>query len=194
MLKVLHWRSIRQRIEYEVASLVWWLGKLGLAPTYLTDLCPPVLGTESSRFCFGMGVIGYQWNIIVQSYNVQEYEMRTKWWLFRNRIICVQLNKNSGDDTLNHVLHASICSTVMTHDLQFLNPDSRPPDFKPDWRHWLSVPFARTTIMLSCALFLHCTSYLGYFHTHSIITWKLFLLTVFESEASLYLNIFIWRL
>jgi len=48
MLEVLHWLQIRQRIEYRVASLVWRC-QLGLAPTYLIDLCRPVLGSRSSR-------------------------------------------------------------------------------------------------------------------------------------------------
>ena len=48
MLEVLHWLPVRQRIEYRVASLVWRC-QLGLAPTYLLDLCRPVSGTRSSR-------------------------------------------------------------------------------------------------------------------------------------------------
>src|SRR6218665_859930 len=40
---VLHWLPIRQRIEYRVASMVWRC-QLGLAPTYLIDLCRPVSG------------------------------------------------------------------------------------------------------------------------------------------------------
>ena len=48
MLEVLHWLPIRQRIEYRVASMVWRC-QLGLAPTYLIDLCRPVSGSRSSR-------------------------------------------------------------------------------------------------------------------------------------------------
>src|SRR6218665_3455732 len=48
MVEVLHWLPIRQRIEYRVASLVWRC-QLGLAPTYLIDLCRPVSGSRSSR-------------------------------------------------------------------------------------------------------------------------------------------------
>src|SRR6218665_891857 len=47
-LEVLHWLPIRHRIEYKVASLVWRC-QLGLAPTYLIDLCRPVSGSRSSR-------------------------------------------------------------------------------------------------------------------------------------------------
>src|SRR6218665_2597646 len=43
MLEVLHWLPIRQRIEYRVTSMVWRC-QLGLAPTYLIDLCRPVSG------------------------------------------------------------------------------------------------------------------------------------------------------
>src|SRR6218665_2535053 len=48
MLEVLHWLPIRQRIEYRVASLVWRC-QLGLALTYLIDLCRPVSGSRSSH-------------------------------------------------------------------------------------------------------------------------------------------------
>src|SRR6218665_1264877 len=49
MLEVLHWLPIRQRIEYRVASLVWRC-QLGVAPTYLIDLCRPVSGSGSSGY------------------------------------------------------------------------------------------------------------------------------------------------
>src|SRR6218665_224660 len=48
MLEVLHWLPIRQHIEYRVASMVWRC-QLGLAPTYLIDLCRPVSGSRSSH-------------------------------------------------------------------------------------------------------------------------------------------------
>src|SRR6218665_1857841 len=48
VLEVLHWLPIRQRIEHRVASMVWRC-QLGLAPTYLIDLCRPVSGSRSSR-------------------------------------------------------------------------------------------------------------------------------------------------
>src|SRR6218665_310788 len=48
MLEVLHWLPIRQRIEYRVTSMVWRY-QMGLAPTYLIDLCRPVSGSRSSR-------------------------------------------------------------------------------------------------------------------------------------------------
>jgi len=47
MLEVLHWLPIRQRIEYRVTSMVWRC-QLGLAPTYLIDLCRPVSGSRGS--------------------------------------------------------------------------------------------------------------------------------------------------
>src|SRR6218665_919352 len=47
MLEVLHWLPIRQRVEYRVASMVWRC-QLGLAPTYLIDLCRPVSGSRSN--------------------------------------------------------------------------------------------------------------------------------------------------
>ena len=47
MLEVLHWLPVRQRIEYRVASLIWRC-QLGLAPTYLLDLCRPLLSTRSN--------------------------------------------------------------------------------------------------------------------------------------------------
>src|SRR6218665_3549333 len=47
MLEVLHWLPIWQCIEYRVASMVW-LCQLGLAPTYLINLCQPVSGSRSS--------------------------------------------------------------------------------------------------------------------------------------------------
>ena len=48
MLQVLHWLPIRQRIDYRIASLVWRCN-LGLAPTYLLDLCRPVSESRGSR-------------------------------------------------------------------------------------------------------------------------------------------------
>ena len=48
MLESLHWLPIRQRIEYRIASLVWRC-QLGLAPTYLLDLCRPVSEAQGSR-------------------------------------------------------------------------------------------------------------------------------------------------
>src|SRR6218665_1809475 len=48
MLDVLHWPPVRQRIEYRVVSLVWRC-QLGLAPTYLIDLCWAVSGVWGSR-------------------------------------------------------------------------------------------------------------------------------------------------
>jgi len=56
------------------------------------------------------------------SYNLQEYEMRTHSKAAASQKyqdFCI-LNKNSGDDTLNPVLHTSICWTCRTHDPQFL--------------------------------------------------------------------------
>jgi len=47
------------------------------------------------------------------SYNVQEYDMRK---LFKNKRICIQLNKNSREATLNSVLCASVCWIFRTHD------------------------------------------------------------------------------
>jgi len=57
------------------------------------------------------------------------------------------LNKNSGDDTLNPVLRASVCWTFGTHKPQILNPDPRSPDFKPDWRRWFKRTRTRPTCM-----------------------------------------------
>ena len=48
MLEVLHWLPIRQRIDYRIASLVWRC-QLGIAPTYLRDLCWPVSVAQGSR-------------------------------------------------------------------------------------------------------------------------------------------------
>ena len=48
MLETLHWLPIRQRIAYRIASLVWRC-QLGLAPSYLRDLCSPVSGAQGSR-------------------------------------------------------------------------------------------------------------------------------------------------
>src|SRR5688572_8507541 len=48
MLEVLRWLPVRQRIEYRVAFLVWRC-QLGLAPSYLLDLCRPVSTIRSSR-------------------------------------------------------------------------------------------------------------------------------------------------
>ena len=48
MLEVLHWLPIRQRIDYRLASLVWRC-QLGIAPTYLRDLCWPVSVAQGSR-------------------------------------------------------------------------------------------------------------------------------------------------
>ena len=48
MLETLHWLPIRQRIVYRIASLVWRC-QLGLAPSYLRDLCRPVSGAQGSR-------------------------------------------------------------------------------------------------------------------------------------------------
>jgi len=48
MLEVLYWHTVRQRIEYRVASLVWRC-QLGIAPIYLTDLCRSVSGIASGR-------------------------------------------------------------------------------------------------------------------------------------------------
>jgi len=45
--------------------------------------------------------------------------------------LCI-LSKNSGDDTIDPVQRVSVYSTFRTHDLQILNPDKRPPVFKPD--------------------------------------------------------------
>ena len=65
---------------------------------------------------FWNGVVGSSWNIIL-SYNVQEYEMKTlsKVVIQKEKDLCI-LNKNSGDDTLNPVLSASVCWTFRTHD------------------------------------------------------------------------------
>jgi len=48
MLEVLRWLPVRQRIEYRIASLVWRC-TLGLASTYLLDLCQPVSESRSGR-------------------------------------------------------------------------------------------------------------------------------------------------
>src|SRR6218665_164771 len=48
MLEVLHWLQIQKRMQYRGASLVWRC-QLGLAPTYLIDLCRPLWGFSSSR-------------------------------------------------------------------------------------------------------------------------------------------------
>ena len=42
---VLHWQPFRQRIIFRIATQVWRC-LLGLAPTYLQDLCRPTLGTR----------------------------------------------------------------------------------------------------------------------------------------------------
>ena len=80
------------------------------------------LGSRSPRF-WDWRVVGSPWNIII-SYNVQIYEMTTKWWLISN--ICVKLNKNSADDALTPVLY-------VPPFVQLLGPTT-PPVFKPDWR------------------------------------------------------------
>ena len=48
MLEVLRWLPVCERIEYRIASLVWRC-QLGLAPTYLLDLCRPVSDSRSGR-------------------------------------------------------------------------------------------------------------------------------------------------
>ena len=48
MLEVLHWLPVRQRIEYRISSLIWRC-QLGLAPSYLLDLCRPVLSARTGR-------------------------------------------------------------------------------------------------------------------------------------------------
>ena len=46
---------------------------------------------------------------------------------FQNEKDLILSKKNSGDDTLNPVLHASVCWTFRTQDhLSLLNPDPRP--------------------------------------------------------------------
>jgi len=47
MLDVLHWLPFQQGIIFRIATLVWRC-LLGLAPTYLQDLCCPILGTRGS--------------------------------------------------------------------------------------------------------------------------------------------------
>jgi len=52
---------------------------------------------------------------------VEEYEMKalsTVVTFQKLRDLCI-LNKNSEDDTLNHVLRASVCWTFSTHDPRF---------------------------------------------------------------------------
>jgi len=39
-------------------------------------------------------------NFILWCTIIMRWKHVPKWWLFKNRIICAQLNKNSGDDTL----------------------------------------------------------------------------------------------
>ena len=48
MLETLYWLFIRQHIAYRIASLVWRC-QMGLAPTYLRDLCRPVSGDQGCR-------------------------------------------------------------------------------------------------------------------------------------------------
>ena len=55
------------------------------------------------------------------------WEYFPKWWLFRNRQICVWLNKNSGDDSIPSIL----CYIFL---LKFLG--STTPVFKPNWCFW----------------------------------------------------------
>ena|SRR6218665_741014 len=45
---VLHWLTLRQRIEFKIPVLVWH-SLIGKAPAYLTDLCHPSLSAWSTR-------------------------------------------------------------------------------------------------------------------------------------------------
>src|SRR6218665_332646 len=54
MLEFLHWLPVQQRIEYRVASLVLWC-QLGLATTYLIDLCLSVSGIASGHSLRSVG-------------------------------------------------------------------------------------------------------------------------------------------
>ena len=95
-------------------------------------------GVATPRFWNGGhgGVVGSLWNIII-SYSVQEYirwKHFPKWCLFRNRQICVYQIKIPG--MIPSIL-CYVCWNFKTHEPQFLNPDPRPPAFKPDWRRWL---------------------------------------------------------
>jgi len=53
------------------------------------------------------------------------------------------LNKNSGDDTLNPVLCASVCWIFRTHDPPVFKPrPTTPPQyFKPDWHFCLQEQY-----------------------------------------------------
>jgi len=80
---------------------------------------------------------------IIISNNVQIYEVRTlsKSRDFRNIKNCIQLNKNSGDDTFNPVLCASVCWNFRTQETP--NFKARTRDllvFKPDWSSWYLHP------------------------------------------------------
>ena len=50
------------------------------------------------------------------TYRNVRWEHFPKWWILRNRKICIKINKNSWDDTLNLVLCASVCWHFRTHD------------------------------------------------------------------------------
>jgi hypothetical protein len=54
MLEVLHWLPVRQRIEYRIASLVWRC-HMGLAPSYLLELCRPVAASRGDRLLRSAG-------------------------------------------------------------------------------------------------------------------------------------------
>ena len=51
--------SVRQRLEYRVASLVWFR-QLVLAPAYIIDQCRPVSGTRSRRYMLLAGGVSSQ--------------------------------------------------------------------------------------------------------------------------------------
>src|SRR6218665_2535706 len=48
MRNVFHWLPLWQRIEFQVAVLVWY-SLIGQASAYLTDLCRPSLSARNTR-------------------------------------------------------------------------------------------------------------------------------------------------
>ena len=69
------------------------------------------------------------------------------WWLSGTREICVYTT-NSGDDTLNPVLRASVCWTFRIQDPSFQTRTHDPPVFKPDWCLFVTMCFINSKFQL----------------------------------------------
>ena len=102
--------------------------KIFLVPPKFGARSPPMVVTPKT-FRWGSWclheILLYRPTII---YRNLRWALFPKWWLFRNRELCI-LNKNSGDDTLNAVLHvrASVCWTFRSHDPLVFEPGPTTP-------------------------------------------------------------------